>query len=527
MSRILGLDLGSYSLKGALLEQSLRGHQMRAYAEVPRTESAIAETLRALMGDLFAQYHFPPDQIIVALPGLSFASHFIQLPFVETKQIDAALPFEVESQLPFDLSEVVFGYHVVSQRDKKSDLLVGVVRKDELRPLLASLKEANIDPRIVTHPAIAYQGLLLAMPQAFNSGAEGSSFAMVDLGHMRTVAAVGSSSNGIEFARVFPGGGADLTRAIVSEFSISAAEAEQWKTTQGAIASAAKGPGAERAAGALARSLQTLVRELRATLKTFTARTRRTVTRVYLCGGTARLAGLDEYLSEQLGIPTQLLRLSSDLATIPEQFQASAPQAYALALRGQTPTGRGSLLNLRREEFAFKGDFDYLRTKIRLVGGYAALLLLLLIVSGIVRNSVLARREREVEAELCNITQRVLGKCEKNFERALNLLHGKESAATAIPKLSAVSLLAETSQRIPSDVTVTFDRLEIDLDRVMLQGDTDSTKQIDRISSGLKSFRCFHEIKQGKVEKSKDGRRINFRLDVQIECPEQGTNPQG
>ncbi len=30
-----------------------------------------------------------------------------------------------------------------------------------------------------------------------------------------------------------------------------------------------------------------------------------------------------------------------------------------------------------------------------------------------------------------------------------------------------------------------------------------------------------------KLEKSKDGKSVNFRLDIQVACPEQGAAPQG
>jgi len=143
----------------------------------------------------------------------------------------------------------------------------------------------------------------------------------------------------------------------------------------------------------------------------------------------------------------------------------------------------------------------------------------------VVRNSVLAQREKDVDAVLCQTTQRVLGQCEKNFDRALNLLKGKESPAGIIPKLSATSLLAEWAQRIPPEVPVTFDRIDIEGDRMSLRGDTNSPKQIDKITSALKTFRCFREVKEGKVE-SKGG-KTNFRLDILVACPEQELTPQG
>ena len=525
MARILGLDLGSYSVKGMLTEVTLRGAQIRGFGEVRRGEKQLTEALRALLDQLFPPQALHRDQVVTSLPGQSLVTHLLTLPFTESKQIEAALPFEVEGQLPSDLSEVVFDYQLGAQGDQKSDLLVGVVRKEQLRELLEALKQVELDPRVVTHPALAYKNLIAAAPECFAADSE-CGFAILDIGHERTTIAIGSKTANVEYVRTFPGGGKALSTAIATEFAISFPEAEQWKETQGAVGPAVRGAGAERAAKALLRGLQPVIRETRTCLKASTARSRRSITQIYLCGGTAKLAGLDQQLSDEFGIPAARLRLPPEVASsIPPEASCSAVQAYSLSARRPSVTARGALLNLRRGEFAFKGDFDYLRGKVGLMASYAAVLVALLIASGIVRNSVLASRDKQVDALLCTVTQRVLGQCEKNYDRALNLLKGKESPAAIIPRLSAASLLAEVAQRIPSEVPVTFDRIEVDLDRVVLRGDTESTKQIDQITAALKGFHCFKEIKEGKVEKSKDGQKVNFRLDVQVDCPDVGQTP--
>jgi general secretion pathway protein L len=198
-----------------------------------------------------------------------------------------------------------------------------------------------------------------------------------------------------------------------------------------------------------------------------------------------------------------------------------AAQAYSLALRGQASGAKAPRFNLRRGEFAFKGDYDYLKDKMGLLASFAATLLLLLIASGVVRNSVLARREAQVDKVLCDVTQRILGSCEKNYDIALNRLKGVESPAAALPKLSAVNLLAELTQRVPADVPVTFDRIDIDLERISVRGVTDSSKQIDTIAAALRGHRCFKEVKEGKVEKTREGNKVSFRLDIQVQCAEQ------
>lgn len=531
MARILGLDLGSHCVKAVVFESAIRGYVTKAYAEVRRAEGEPREALRAALRELLARPDMQADQVVVALPGTSLATHPVALPFSDPKRIEATIAFEVEGQLPFDLSEAVFDYQVVGQKEKGSELLVGVARREEVAWLLQLLGEVKADPRVVTHPGLAYQNFYLQHPALLAPGepAQAPVVAVVDIGHERTTVAIGRPGVGVELARTFAGGGVNLTRALAAEFQISLPEAQGWKESYGAVGNAQMGgPDAERAAGALIRGLQPVLRELRPTLKSFTARTRRQVDSVVLCGGTARLPGLTEQLTKDLGLPVSVLALPGEAqVSIPASEHPAAAQAYALALRGQAPGARAPRFNLRRGEFAFQGGFDYVKDKLGLMASYVAALLLLLIASGVVRNSVLARREARLDAVLCEVTQRTLNSCEKDYNRALSMLRGGESPAASLPKVSAVQLLAELSNRMPSDAPITFDRIEVYLDRIVLRGETDSSKQIDALASALKGYHCFKEIKEGKVEKTKDGQKVTFRMDVQVECPGKDSGGEG
>ncbi|MET0402984.1 MAG: pilus assembly protein PilM [Cystobacter sp.] len=521
MARILGLDLGSHAVKGLLLDTSTRGSTVKAFAEERRpSEGDRQETLRQALRALLERAELANlDQVVVALPGTTLATHQLSLPFSDPKRIEATIPFEVESQIPFDLGDAIYDYQIASQvKDKGSELLVGVVRRDELSTLLGVLNEVGVDPRVVTHPAITYQNMLL------QQGVADETVAIVDIGHERTTLAIGRPGMGVEFARIFSGGGLNLSRALSTEFQTPLPEAQHWKETHGTLASVAQaqGPDAERAAAAFVRGLQPVLRELRPSFKAFTARTRRQVTTVLVCGGTARMPGLAEQLSRDLGIPTRVVALPQEAsAALPPTEQPVAAQAYSLALRGQASGARAPRFNLRRGEFAFKGDYDYLKDKMGLLASFAVTLLLLLIASGVVRNSVLARREAQVDGVLCSVTQRILGSCEKNYDIALNRLKGVESPAAALPKMSAVDLLAELTQRVPPGVAVTFDRIDIDLERISVRGITDGSKQVDALAAALRGHRCFKEVKEGKVEKTREGNKVSFRMDIQVQCNEQ------
>jgi general secretion pathway protein L len=528
VARILGLDLGSHSVKGLVLETTLRGTQVKGWAEVKvPQEGERVDRLRAAIPQLLAK-GLVADQIVIALPGLGLATHQLTLPFTDPKRIDATVGFEVEAQLPFDLSEAVFDYQVVGADEKGSQLVVGVARKDEIAALLAALRELKVDPRVVTHPGLAYQNLMPMLSAGQLAESPDGAVAVLDLGHERACVAIGRPGTGAEVARTFSGGGAALTRALAQEFKITLAEAEAWKEEHGAVGDEAVGPDAERAAGAFLRALQPVLRELKATLKSYTARTRRPVEQVLLTGGTARLPGLAAQLSRDLSVKVALLEVSNEVREVAgPNAGAMAAQAWALALRGAASGAKAPRLNLRRGELAFKSDLDVVGEKLPQLVTFALILFVLLVAGGVVRNTVLERREKQVDAVLCDVTTRVLGTCEKDFTRAVNMLKGKESPVAGVPRRSAATLLAEVVQRIPQDVPVTFERVIIDLDRINLTCEATSTKHMEDIVTAFKTYKCFKDVKEGKMQKSKDGAHLNFTLDVQVECPDDTAKSEG
>jgi general secretion pathway protein L len=331
----------------------------------------------------------------------------------------------------------------------------------------------------------------------------------------------------VEFARTFAGGGWSLTRALSNEFKISLADAQAWKEEHGAVGTEVVGSEAERAGGAFMRALQPVLRDLRSTLKSYNARAHRPIGVLLLCGGTSKLRGIAEQLGRDLNLPCKLLELPGETRDVLGVGRQEAAQAYALALRGTATGAKAPRFNLRRGEFGFKSDFDFASDKLGQIAAFAVVLFVLLIASGIVRNSVLERREKQVDAVLCDVTQRILGKCEKDFTIALSMLKGQESPAAGIPPRTAATLLAELTSHVPPDMKVTFDQVVIDLDRISLRSETENSKSLEELIGALKTYKCFKEVNEGRVEKSKDGTKVTTRLDIQVECPTDTEAPQG
>src|SRR5512138_2596474 len=160
--RILGLDLGAHAVKAVLVESTFRGYAVTRTARVPLADAEaepsparFAPAVKALLADAGLAF----DAAVVALPGAGATSLSLTLPFTDPRRIEQTIGFEVEGQIPFDLADVAWDWQPLSSRDGKTDLLVAVVRKEEVLALLAALGEAGVDPRAVVPPGPAYASL--------------------------------------------------------------------------------------------------------------------------------------------------------------------------------------------------------------------------------------------------------------------------------------------------------------------------------------------------------------------------------
>jgi general secretion pathway protein L len=537
--RILGLDLGARSVKAVLLEGTFRGFTVAAASRVPlgaaEGDAPLSARHAAAVRTLVEEGGFRFDVAAVALPGAGVSSNVITLPFGDPKRIEQTIPFEVEGQIPFDLSEVAWDWQPLSQGPGKTDLLVAVVRKEELAALLASLAEAGVDPRAIVPAGPAYAALFAAgavtPPPAPAEGVAAGAEVLVDLGHERTsVSVVGGGA--CEAARTFAFGASHLARALARELGMTEAEGEALLAAAGGgpalppeLADRAADP---RAAEALRRALAPLARELRATLHAWRARVgQRRVERLLLAGEAARLPALAEALAPGVEGPVAPLELAGPAAAgIPAGDAPGLALALAIALRAQQGS-RAPRLNLRRGELAYTRDFEHLKGRIARLGAWAALVLLLAVASAGVKAFALARQEAALDRALCDAEQRIVGRCYPNFEEAQAVLRGRGTPGAALPRVSAVDLLAELSERTPADVPLRFERVEITKDKLHLQGTTDAAENVDRIVGALKGSRCFGDARSGGARRRGAEGKFEFSIDASLTCLEAGRDAPG
>jgi general secretion pathway protein L len=532
--RILGLDLGAHAVKAVLVESTFRGFAVVGTARAPVASDGDAPLLArqaAAVRALLAGGGLAFDAAVVAFPGAGVSSVGVTLPFTDARRVEQTVGFEVEGQIPFDLAEVAWDWQPLGVRDGKTDLLVAVTRKEELFAVVAALAEVGVDPRAVLPAAPAYASLFAqgaiappAPPAEGEAPAEGPppADALVDVGHERTSIAL-IAGGACEAARTFPFGASHLARALARELGLSEEEASRFLAAQDGGAG-----GDPRADDTLRRAVVPLVRELRATLRAWHARVgQRRVGRLFLAGESARLPLLSSALAPEVEGPVAPLALAGPAAE--KIGAAEAPGLalpLALALRGHQGS-RAPRMNLRRGDLAFTRDFEHVKGKLAHLGAYAALVLLLAVASAGVKAFALVRQEKALDRALCDAQQKIIGKCYPDFEQAESILRGRATPGASLPRVSAVDLFAELTEKVPANVPFRFERIEVTKDKLHLVGTTDVPENVDRIVGGLKGSRCFADARSGGARRRTSDSKYEFSIDASLTCLDVGREPPG
>ena len=103
--RIIGIDVGSSSIKAVEMDSAFGRHEIHDYHEAPiQMDLSIQEVLEKFIKGLAKT----PDRIIVALKPNQSTFRNLQLPTRNKKAIQSGIGFELEDELPFH--PIIFSY---------------------------------------------------------------------------------------------------------------------------------------------------------------------------------------------------------------------------------------------------------------------------------------------------------------------------------------------------------------------------------------------------------------------------------
>ena len=521
LGKSTGLDLGSHSIKVVELRQSFRSVEVGRLATAP-VPPGVAP--RDALREAATSLGLVSERVVAALPGDRVARRAMRFPFRDRRRIAQAVPFEVESETPFDLADVFVDWEPVGEAGATAEVVATIVPRAEVAGEIEALRAAGVEPRL-----LEVEGLALANLAAFVE-LPGTRL-LIDLGHRKTTLCL-LVDGAARAARTVPIGGRVLTEGIARERGVDWDEAERIKHRDGVLGAdlLPTSPAAERALGRLVREL---VRSIGGFESALGMPPEKAIDEITLLGGGARLQRIDEYLAAQLGIRTS--RFSVPPGETTGAFLAAgdplrfAP-ALALALRG-TLRSR-TRMNFLMDEFAPRLDLRRFGAQFRSTAVLAAIALVLGLASAIANIAIESRRATVLEAQLAQIWSEVQpGKPPPaNVSKALDqALRDAQQRAEFLGiyggNLSALDVLTEISKLVPKDLAVIFEELSIDGQVVRLRGHTPSYAAVDQLKTALAAFPHFGEIRVSEIQSDAQRGGNNFSVTIGFSKSDDAAGP--
>jgi type IV pilus assembly protein PilM len=510
LKNVLGLDLGSHSIKAVELQQTFRSASAVQLRSLPLIgdEVPLPEVIRR-----FAQLHqLPTAHVISALRADRISSRRLTFPFSDRKKLDQAVAFEVEGDVALDLEQVVVDWAIVDGDKNRAEVVAAIAPRAEVSEMIDILRAAGCEPRTLEAEGFVLGNLTAAFDLA-------GTRLLVDLGHRKTTFCLLVDGKAVA-ARSVPVAGAALTEALAKDRLLDPADAERVKCEDGVF-----GVGLADAPPRTAAVLDHLAREVVRTVGAFEPLiSGGGPPELTLFGGTSQLDRIDEYLSERTGLTAARLGLPLPGA-IAGLAASGSPGLYApaiaLALRGTAQAS--TRMNFRQDEFALRMDFGRQLREFRGTLWLAAAAVLLAILSFGVSTLLEARRAGVIKEQAAQLWTEVFPDrpVPPNLAAALR---EEVSAATERAEflgvyagnLSALDVLTEISKRVPPDLDVVFEELSIDKQMIRMRVQAKSFEAADRLGVELAKFAPFAQARIGAIETDKKTGTKRFDVTISL-----------
>lgn len=490
MSTWLGIDIGATAVKVAAVRTAYRKTELVGIASVEIVQvgssvEAIALGVRAVLGDTGPGRPPHVDAIAIAVEGAKTTVKIVELPASAAKQIGDVLPFELEASLPFDLTEAVFDYRIVTkdkkaEEDKKStelNVLVAVAKTLDASTRIDLVKSAlTMEPERIDVGAFPIANMLPYVP-ALGEGV----VAVVDLGTVSSDIVILSAGEA-RFARTISLG------------------------TKGLPGTAAK-----------------LGRELRTTIAAYRAQGNDPPARVLLAGGGAYVSGAEAFLSSTLELPVERLPPPTiDAPSVtPDQAATSARFAKAMGLAlglGPRPLG----FNLRKGPLAFERGLSWIKDRIPLLAGLGAVILVSFLFSAWAQLYAKSKERAVLEAALGQVSKEVLGEETTSAARAKELVSGMTTLSDEdpLPHADAFDVMVKLSEQIPQSMTHDIEELDVQKNHVVVHGIVATVADTQTIKANMAEVRCFFDPKITRTTAMVGDSRQKYVLEFDLKCPE-------
>ena len=308
-STLLGLDISSSAVKLLELSEQNNRFQVESYAVEPITPNsvvektitdieAVGETIRKALKRSGTKV----TDTAVAVAVSSVITKVISMPAVlNEEELESQIELEADQYIPYPIEEVALDFEVLGTTESNSeliDVLLAACRSENVDARVAAVELGGLTPKVVDVEAYALENSVSLISSNLPDNGYGNTIAIIDIGATMTTLNVLHDQR-IIYTREQVFGGRQLTEEIQRRFGLSYEEAGEAKRHGGLpdnYIPEVLEPFKEAIAQQVSRSLQFF----------FSSSQHNAIEHLVIAGGCAAIHGVDELISERVGIPTSI-----------------------------------------------------------------------------------------------------------------------------------------------------------------------------------------------------------------------------
>ncbi len=495
--KILGLDIGSHSIKAVLVKEGFGRIEPVSFIE----KRLINGDVQGLIRSIYQEGHLRPDIVVSSVAGNNVSVHYLNIPFSEESKISRVVPNEVENLIPFHLEDMVIDQVILSKGNGAkpnggSSVCVALIRKQTLQDHIKTLKEASVDTRVIELESLAFYHAFMQWYKTEDT------VALLDIGAERSNLCIVSKGKPA-LVRTFVRGGDSVTAAIRDACGGSMEEAEGMKLS-------AEINQNSDVASAIKKGLSPLITELLQSLHSYEINNNDEVSKLYIAGGGARLRNIDSFLSSELHMDVANFSIPGDFLQklqVDEGAGLTLSTGIGLALCGARKK-HTSGINFRKGEQISRKESNV--NIGRIVYVIAAIVTVIVLGFADFYLNVHYREERYETKNIVDENQQFRSSVEEMRKKVEALGGGTKGVITSLDILNTLS------EKVPKDMQVNVDDIMIDKSKIRVQGETDSFESVEKLKKEFESVSFFRKVDVSDAKLSADQQKVKFRIIVDM-----------
>lgn len=403
---ILAIDLGSYSVKFISSNVERKKVQHEKMSEIIivdyQKENQIENFYDAQMmiaHEIIDQYKRIDTKIVFQAGNEMITSRFLQLPVKNKKKAELMLPFQLEEDLPYPLSETHYSYRLDNQKTHYS-AMIDLAKQSTFDQYFSLLQKHRVVPSLLTTETSAIENY-------FYQNSEAGCFCVVDIGHKTTKAYFFYNSRLI-VSNLSYFGGSHINDMIAQTYNIDPDEALIYKHQNAFLLTLNQysevNESQREFASAMDRVFSTLNTDFNRWKVGVKVNFDVKLEKVYVTGGSSNIKNIVPYLSEKWDTNVEVFNPFDQIDCGKVDLNAKSKTKFFMAnILAYGFKQKDRFINLLTGKYAQASGIDFPLHSYAFVGVRVAALTLLLVVSFLIQNYFIEQDIKAVNAKLTSL----------------------------------------------------------------------------------------------------------------------------